>query len=261
MPCNSLAEKYDNLFTSARTPWAQRSAVWEALCHLFQPGERILELNCGTGDEALLLSLYLGVAVVACDPSERMIEIAQHRIRAQQPHAPVRFELLATEQVSKLCSDGLFDGALVNLSGVTGLTDLNRVAADLASLVPVGAPVLLCVSTRFCLSETVWFLSHGKFGSAFRRCAGIASESAVGSAVNLHYATLKELRKRFSPFFVMRACTGIGVTVPPFYLYPLFVKYPHMLSLLCLIDRHISKLPWVRTIGDHMLLHLERVED
>ncbi len=261
--CDSLAERYDNLFARARTPCAQRSAVWEVLCEIFQPGEQILELNCGTGDEALLLSLYLGVSVVACDASEHMIETARHRIRAQQPRASIRLELLATAHVSKLRSGGLFDGALANLSGVNGLTDLHRVAADLASLVPVGAPVLVCVSTRFCLSETLWFLFHGKFHSAFRRSAGIASENAGDSAaaVNMHYATLGELRKWFSPFFVMRACTGIGVAVPPSYLYPLLVKYPRVLSLLCLIDRHISKLPLVRTIGDHMLLHFERVED
>jgi hypothetical protein len=33
-----------------------------------------------------------------------------------------------------------------------------------------------------------------------------------------------------------------------------------MLNLLRAIDRGISRLPWFRTIGDHMLIYFERVD-
>ena len=33
-----------------------------------------------------------------------------------------------------------------------------------------------------------------------------------------------------------------------------------LLSLLSRIDKRIARLPWFRTIGDHMLIHFERVE-
>ena len=38
-------------------------------------------------------------------------------------------------------------------------------------------------------------------------------------------------------------------------------KYPRVLGLLCRIDKSISRLPLFRTIGDHMLIRFERVED
>ena len=68
------------------------------------------------------------------------------------------------------------------------------------------------------------------------------------------------MKKMFSPYFLLRSCTGIGVAVPPSYLEPLVRKYPRVLSLLRAIDRRILALPWFRTIGDHMLIHFERVE-
>ena len=57
----------------------------------------------------------------------------------------------------------LFDGALSNFSGLNSVADLNRTARDLASMVTMGAPVIICLSTRFCLSETLWFLSMANF--------------------------------------------------------------------------------------------------
>jgi hypothetical protein len=79
-------------------------------------------------------------------------------------------------------------------------------------------------------------------------------------AVKIHYPTLRKVKMLFSPFFLMRTCTGIGVAVPPSYLEPIFRRYPRVLGLLRLIDSGISHLPLFRTIGDHMLLYFERVE-
>jgi SAM-dependent methyltransferase len=255
---NTLAGRYDDLFTRSRIG-VQRGAAWEVLIDIFRPGDRILELNCGTGEDALFLALF-DVSVVACDASERMIQTARQRIQAQAPDAQIQCQLLPTEHLSKLSPGVLFDGALVNFSGLNSVIDLNRTARDLASLVITGAPVVICLSTRFCLSETLWFLLHGKLRKAFRRASGIATVKVDDLAVKVHYPSLREVRKLFSPSFLMLSCTGIGVAVPPSYLEPVFRKYPRLFSLLRLIDRKIARLPLFRTVGDHMLLHFERVK-
>jgi hypothetical protein len=38
-------------------------------------------------------------------------------------------------------------------------------------------------------------------------------------------------------------------------------KHPRVLKLLRALDRVIAPLPWFRTIGDHMLIRLERVAE
>ena len=69
---------------------------------------------------------------------------------------------------------------------------------------------------------------------------------------------LAQVERSFSPWFRLRSCTGIGVTVPPSYLEPMVRKFPRLLGILSSIDKRISRLPLLRVMGDHMLLHFER---
>ena len=230
---DNLAWRYDDLFSRPSIGF-QRAAVWEMLADTFLPGDEIVALNCRNKKEALFLAL-LDVSLVTCDAAEEIVDAARDRRT-------------------------LFDGALSNFSGLNGVADLNQTARDLASLVRIGGPIIICLSSRFCLSETLWFLLHGKFRKAFRRSTGIATVNAGDCAVKMHYPTLREVRRLFSPSFLMLSCTGIGVAVPPSYLEPILRKYPRVLGILRLIDKRVSHLPLFRTIGDHMLLRFERVD-
>ena len=244
-----LAGRYDDLFSRSRIG-TQRGAVWEVLADTFLPGDEILVLNCRTKEDTLFLSL-LDVSVVACDSPEGMIHPG---------NPPSQLDLLPTEHLSKRRPGALFDGALSNFSGLNSVAGLNRTARDLASMVSLGAPVIICISTRFCLLETLWFLFHGKVRKAFRRSFAIATVMVGNRAVKIHYPAFREVRKSFSPSFLMRSCTGIGIAVPPTFLEPIFRKYSRVLGLLRRIDKGVSQLPLFRTIGDHMLLRFERVE-
>lgn len=255
-----LAQRYDDLFAGSRIG-TQRRAIWEVLVETFQPGDQILELNCGNAEDAIFLGEFdISVTVTACGPSKRMIHTAWDRMQADAPDAPSDSELLPIERLSGLCPGANFNGALSNFSGLNSLADLNRTARHLAALVTMGSPVLVCLSTRFCFSETLWFILHSEFRRAFRRSLGIATVKVDNLAVKVPYPTMREVRNSLSPFFVMRSCRGIGVAVPPSYLEPILRKSPRALSLLRRIDRHISQLPLFRRVGDHMLLHFERVE-
>ena len=256
---DSIAARYDELFTRSTIGRAQRGVVWDALLQNFEPGAHILELNCGTGEDALFLARH-DISVVACDGSEGMIRTARERKQQEDPDAAVQFELLPTEHLAQLYPGHLFDGALSNFSGLNCVSNLDPVVWDLATLITERAPVLICLSTRFCLVETLWFLFHGNFRKAFRRTPGVAHAKVSEFTVKVHYPTLRQVRESFSPWFRLRSCTGIGVAVPPSYLEPAIRKFPRLLGLLRWIDKRISHLPLLRIMGDHMLLHFERVE-
>jgi hypothetical protein len=250
---DSLAWRYDDLFSRSRIG-TQRGAVWDVLADTFRPGDAILVLNCSTWEEEIFLAM-LGVSDVACGAAEGMVHTGRNQM---QPDAPIQLDLAPTEHLTMIRPGALFDGVLSNFSGLNSVADLNRTARDLASMVSMGASVIL--STRFCLSETLWFLLHGKFRKAFRRSFGIATLKVGNCTTKIRYPGLREVRKLFSPSFIMRSCTGIGIAVPPSYLEPVFRKYPRVLRLLRRIDNGISHLPFLRTIGDHMLVCFERVE-
>jgi ubiquinone/menaquinone biosynthesis C-methylase UbiE len=256
---DQMASDYDEVFTNSMIGRAQREAVWNKLTQTFQSGDHILELNCGTGEDALFLARN-GVSVTACDASRRMIKIASSRRRTEAPDAPITFNILPTERLSELQSTPMFDGAFSNFSGLNCVADLQQTATDLAKLLFPGASLLVCLSTRFCLWEMLWFVLHGNFRKAFRRCSGLATAKAGDFTVDVYYPTVRNLQKLFSPFFALHSCTGIGVTVPPSYVEASIRKNPKLLNMFCRIDTVISSYRGFRVLGDHVLLHFERVQ-
>ena len=254
---DAVAEQYDEIFTRSSIGRAQRNAVWEVLSTTFHAGQRVLELNCGTGEDALFLT-SMGVSVYACDASEGMIAVASRRIASEAPGARVQVEVCPTEQIERLRGEGPFDGVLSNFSGLNCVDDLPKIARSLAALVRPGGRIVLCLSTRFCMWETVWYLAHGKSSRAVRRWKGSTTATLGEFSIRVLYPTMRQVVRMFSPGFILRACKGIGVTVPPSYVEHVARKYPRCLRGLERIDAAIASWPVFRTAGDHMLLVLER---
>ena len=254
---DTLAERYDDMFTNSLIGRAQRDAVWSMAIRTFKRGDRILELNCGTGEDALFFAHH-GITVLACDASEKMIAVANRRRSLDAPTSAVRFVLLPTEEVAVAGLFGPFDGVFSNFSGLNCVSDIANVAQHLATLVRRGGSALLCLSARLCLWESCWFLSRGQCGKAIRRWNGHAAATVGSASVKLRYHTVKHLRKVFSPYFQLRSWMGIGVTVPPSYLESFVTRYPTVLSQLRSVDGVISGWPLFRSIGDHVLLSFER---
>jgi ubiquinone/menaquinone biosynthesis C-methylase UbiE len=254
---DSLAEHYDDIFTSSLIGRAQRNVVWSVAAETFRAGDSILELNCGTGEDTFFIA-RMGASVIACDASERMIAVAQERHVAEGLPSSVQFQVLPTERIAEAAPSGPFDGVFSNFSGLNCVADIGEVARQLSAMVKPGAPMLLCLSTRVCLWETLWFLSRGELRKALRRWKGHAAATLGGFDVDVQYPTVRSLRQSLSPFFVLRGWTGVGVAVPPSYLEHLARRFPSTLHWLSWIDERISAWPGFRGIGDHVLLRFER---
>src|SRR5882757_9686599 len=92
---DQLAAKYDQSFTDSIIGRAQRDAVWNILTNTFKANDNILELNCGTGEDAIFLA-GRGVSVFACDASQEMIATAEERLCHEPTLLPVVFCHLPT---------------------------------------------------------------------------------------------------------------------------------------------------------------------
>ena len=55
---STASPSYDDLFTRSAIGRAQREVVWKILFRHFDPGDHILELNCGTGEDAVFLARH-----------------------------------------------------------------------------------------------------------------------------------------------------------------------------------------------------------
>ncbi|HZL57870.1 MAG TPA: methyltransferase domain-containing protein, partial [Bryobacteraceae bacterium] len=75
---DSLAAVYDDLWTNSTIGQLQRAAFWRHAGPLFRPGETVLDLGCGTGEDAALLR-DRGIRTLAIDSSPEMVRVACER--------------------------------------------------------------------------------------------------------------------------------------------------------------------------------------
>lgn len=252
-----LATSYDDDFTESLIGRAQRNQVWKVLQQSFRANDSILELNCGTGEDAFFLTAQ-GISVVGCDASKQMILRATYRLQQKHPR-PILFYHLSTERIACLHPPTPFSGVFSNFSGLNCVADLAALAGNLVRLTAPGSKLLLCLSTRYCLFEILYYMLRGQPQKALRRCSGHTQASIDGTPLTVYYPTLAQLRSNFAPYFQLRSVRGIGVAIPPSYVESWAQRHPRALHLLSRLETGVASLPLLRSTGDHMLLTFVRV--
>lgn len=252
-----VAGCYDELFTHSMIGQAQRKQVWAKLLAVFPIGDHILELNCGTGEDARFLA-QRGRSVIACDASPAMIEIARRHSQYADLDASPAYLNLANEDLALLPRDDLFDGAFSNFSGLNCLADLQPVARNLSLLVKPGGSVLLCLWSRVCLAELIWYVLHNQPKKAIRRLSGKSLARLGGVTISVSYPTVGAICRAFSPWFRLKSHRAVGLFVPPSYAEKWIRKQQKTLARLERVDQFCAEWPILRGLGDHMLLEFVR---
>jgi SAM-dependent methyltransferase len=233
-----MATRYDALWTTTAIGRAQRNLVWRDMEDLFHPGERILDIGCGTGEDAAHFEAR-GVQVYATDASPAMVQVARER--------GVTATVCDAEGLGRVGRS--FDGAISNFGALNCVENLPAVAVSLAALVRPGGRVAICLLGRFCAWETLYYGVRLEWGKAFRRWRGARYQE-----ITVRYPAAAEIRAAFAPDFELRRWTGIGLLVPPSY-----VKVPAALvHVLAACDRFLARLPLLRAMADHSLFLLVR---
>jgi demethylmenaquinone methyltransferase/2-methoxy-6-polyprenyl-1,4-benzoquinol methylase len=109
-----------------------------AVAAVVRPGDRVLDICCGTGDVAVA-ALRAGGRVTGLDFSERMLE------RARRKSADV--EWVQGDALALPFEDGSFDAATAGF-GVRNLDDLERGLAELRRALRTGGRVAILEITR-----------------------------------------------------------------------------------------------------------------
>jgi SAM-dependent methyltransferase len=256
-PFDAIAENYDRLFTNLKIGQAQRAAVRRALKKEFCPGNRVLEIGCGTGADACFLAKR-GVEVVACDSSPGMIAVTAQKVASSGLQHLVVPLLLAAENVATL--DGSFDGAFSNFGALNCVRDLPALAQQLGGLLRPGATMLLCLMGPCCGWEIACYTARGHPHKAFRRFrrGGVSARIADGPPVHVYYPRVASLARSFAPHFRLKAIRGVGILVPPSYLESWANRFPRLFRFAVHADTVLETCPGVRLLADHVLLKFER---
>jgi ubiquinone/menaquinone biosynthesis C-methylase UbiE len=254
---DNAAVQYDRNFSGTLIGQTRRLSVWSDLERVFHPGQRVLELNCGTGIDAIHLAAR-GIQVVACDISPRMIQIARQDAITSGFGESLDFRVLPTEELEILAPEAPFDGAFSNFSGLNCVEDLPAVSRKLARLLTPGAPLLACVIGHFVPWEIAWFLAHGKPSRAMARVFDNGAPSEAGD-LTIQRPSVREMTRLFAPEFELRSWRGVGIAVPPSYMEHWARRFPTVIRLLARCDNLFDRWPLYRNLGDCILLEFTKV--
>jgi SAM-dependent methyltransferase len=241
-PFDRIASSYRGLWDDSAAGGLQREALWRYLKPLAKAGDRVLDLGCGTGEDALRFS-GLGAKVTGIDSSPEMVRIARER--------GVDARLCRIEDIGGLKAK--YDGAVSVFGALNCVADLSTLREPLAATIAGGGYLVICVMGRFCLLEAIWYLLHGDFRKAVRRWKGWA-DSSLG--LRIHYPSTRGIANSFSPAFQLENTAAIGILVPPSFVLGLSSA---LLRRFDRIDRRIGAWPICRAVGDHRVLIFRRV--
>lgn len=221
-----------------------RHAFQERLRRLFAPGARVLDLGCGTGEDAVFMA-SLGVRVHAVDVSPAMVEATRAKAERAGVSDRVTASVLAAESVASL-GDG-WDGAYSDF-GALNCTALGTVGESLARALRPGAPVLLCVIGPWPLPALV---GRALFASGpFRRPV----PEVEGVPVPVRHLTPRELRDALGPAFAWRDAWAQGVLLPGPMHERWARRHAQAFGVLAALERFVRRLPGLRALGDHAVV-------
>lgn len=224
---DKFATDFDALFSRSLT--GQRNKVRKLLKRM-TPAEfpNVLELNCGTGEDAKWL-LEKGHQVTATDISSGMIEIARRK------PSGVEFYRADMRNLKSVLPGRKFNLIFSNFGGLNCVSpsDLLKISADAASLLEPGGKMLLIIMGRNCRWERFYFRRKKQPEHAVRRLdLGPVTAVINGNAFPVWYYSPREFENAFSAEFEVLSKKPIGLFLPPSYLDSWFIKRKFLLHLL-----------------------------
>lgn len=235
-----------------------RSRIRNEVSSFITPGMQMLELNCGTGLDAMYFA-GKGVKVHATDQSEGMLAAFQQKLSGSGLEDMIRIEMCSFNELEKLKSHRDFDYVFSNFGGLNCTDRLDKVLHDIDSLLKPGGRFTLVLMPRVCPWELL-MLFRGYFKTAFRRLrASGASAQVEGMPFQCYY---------YDPSFVFRHCAAsyrllslkaLSLAVPPPYIEGFKEKHPALFRKLESVENILhNRWPFNRW-GDHYMITMEKL--
>ncbi|MEO8764204.1 MAG: class I SAM-dependent methyltransferase [Ginsengibacter sp.] len=260
-PFDLLAPTYDADFTDSNIGGLQRERVWLFLQKLLSTKEgplRILEINCGTGNDALRLAAA-GHTVIASDASAAMIIKAKEKLAISGSGLEVDFVVCSFSDLPWLSRNGEFDLVFSNFGGLNCIDHkaLGRLTKNLYSITRPGAHLFFVVMGRCCLWEIFYYSIKGKFGTAFRKFKKYVKFTANGATMTVCYYSPHGIKKIYKRYFSFLEQHPVGLFIPPSYLEERFQLRPHWLKRLNSYERKFG-YSFLSLFADHFCITFKK---
>jgi len=256
---DAFASEYDADFTHSVLGQLLRQRVWTTFAEYFKPSQHLLELTCGTGEDAVWLAQQ-GLHITATDASAEMIAVTEAKVEAAGVQDRVVAQQLSLQQVNQGYFDSAnvhsFDGVYSNFGGLNTIKPWATLAKALASVIKPGGYVILVPMGPICLWEMGWYLAHLQAKTAFRRWQQPAAAIIGQATIPIWYPLAKRLKTDFLPWFDHIATNSLGLWLPPSYLGHFVDRWPKIFNNLNKFEQAMASLTggW----GDHYIIIFQR---
>ncbi|HEV8505710.1 MAG TPA: class I SAM-dependent methyltransferase [Chitinophagaceae bacterium] len=253
---NEQSSLFDKTYSAKTIVQYKRTRVRDHVERFIKPQSTILELNAGTGEDAVYFAQH-GHSVHATDISKGMQEMLSQKILSASLTSKVSYELCSFTQLETLKNKGPYDFIFSNFAGLNCTNELDKVLQSFSTLLNPGGIITLVLLPKFCLWETS-LLFKGKFRTAFRRFFSSRGRKAhiEGQYFRCWYYNPSFIKRSLKNEFDVLALDGLCTLVPPSYIENFAEKFPKTFKALKdKEEKWKSKWPW-RSVGDYYIISL-----
>jgi ubiquinone/menaquinone biosynthesis C-methylase UbiE len=248
------AEKYDAFAEDHPNQTRMRNKVYAHIERFVSKGAHILELNCGTGTDAVELARR-SYTVHATDIARGMLERLQDKVMKFNLEDQISYQQCSFTELDKV--QGVpYDVVFSNLGGLNCIPDLSSVIAQLPNVLRPNGLVTWVLMPPVCLWEMAEiFRGHPRL--AFRRFAHNGTRAHLeGLYFTVYYFTPKKVLEWFGADYDCLAIEGLSVITPTAESKNFAKRYKILYRTLSWLDDRLAvRSPW-RGWGDFFIVTL-----
>ena len=248
------AEKYDSFAQDHPHLTRMRNKVYGHVQRMVPAGAHILELNAGTGTDAVQLA-QRGYRVHATDVAPGMLDRLRGKVRDLDLGDRITVEERSFLSLANV-PGAPFDAVFSDLGGLNCVPDLSPVIAQLPNVLRPGGTVTWVLMPHVCLWEMAEVF-RGHFRLAFRRFSRHAVRANLeGLHFDVYYFSPQQALGWFGRDYETIALEGLSVLTPTAESKSFARMFPRLYRSLAWLDDRLSPhWPWSGW-GDFYMLSL-----
>ena len=252
---DKAASNYDDTFTNTSIGKLQRNFVYIQLSKQLPAVKTILEINCGTGEDAIWFAKK-NFNITATDISSKMIEMAKKK----EGFSNLNFVTVAINSIATTFENKKFDLIYSNFGGLNCLSkaELEKFFQNTTSILSEKGKIILVIMPKDTLWEQVYFLAKAQFSMAFRRKKENIFANVEGENVPTYYYNPKDIVNLAQYNFDLVALKPIGFFIPPSYLEPFFKNKKGVLQFLNRLENRTKNWSFLSKHADHYIITLQK---
>jgi ubiquinone/menaquinone biosynthesis C-methylase UbiE len=250
---------FDSIYTGDSVIEYKRERVRDHILKHIPHSSKILELNSGTGEDALFFG-EKGFSVHATDISPGMQKELIGKVKKRGLENRISHELRSYSDLGNLLDPGPYDLIFSNFAGLNCTSELNKVLEKFSQLLRPGGLVVLVIMPHFCLWE-VLSVFKGNFKNAFRRFFRPQGTQAhiEGVYFKCWYYEPSYIIKHLEKEFILLDLEGLCTLVPPSYMAGFPKRNPKVYAQLVKWESKFkNRWPW-KLIGDYYIISMKKI--